>query len=377
MAPPHRQPEIERDGRASLETVRDADRRFWSRHLWLGAALSTVLGGAVLVYLARTPTGPHRPVLAVLTGTGASLGLVALGVMRRELQHDRYRPGWFFGWSLALIVLILVAANLDGGDASPLTVLLFPVVVYTAMAYPPASVLILSSVVTVGYAVLTATDASAVDVRAGLVGASIASVSLLAVVGATNHAHRIRTDRMVLRRLADDVSIDDLTGCASRRAWNDAVAAEVGRGQRYERPVALLSVDIDLFKRVNDQFGHAVGDEVLRGIGSVLRSSVRATDFVGRPGGDEFGVLMPETDPGTAAKIAERIRASVEAAHLAAPATVSVGVATLRPGDRAVDLAERADAALYAAKSGGRNRVVDTQVIDLRTKLSKSKFTTR
>jgi two-component system, cell cycle response regulator len=157
---------------------------------------------------------------------------------------------------------------------------------------------------------------------------------------------------------------DALTGLANRRAFLEALEAELARVDRHGRPASLLFADLDHFKRVNDAHGHAVGDEVLAGFSQVLRQGCRRGDLAARIGGEEFGVLLPMTGRLPAALVAERIRRATEARPLGrsapVPLTVSIGVASTEdsPGPlEAVELLRRADAALYRAKGEGRNRV--------------------
>jgi diguanylate cyclase (GGDEF)-like protein len=153
-------------------------------------------------------------------------------------------------------------------------------------------------------------------------------------------------------------TIDGLTGTANRRHFDDMFSLEWRRAARSRAPLSLLMIDIDNFKTYNDRFGHQAGDDCLRSVADVLRSSVhRAADLVARYGGEEFAVLLPETDAERAAMMAERLREQVEQT---CAATISVGAATTLPSRDAVDTEElirRADSALYEAKRGGRNRV--------------------
>ena len=126
-------------------------------------------------------------------------------------------------------------------------------------------------------------------------------------------------------------------------------------------PLALLLLDLDHFKQVNDQYGHAAGDQVLAGVGTALRSVLRARDFAGRNGGEEFAVLLPDTDIAAALEIAERVRAAIAEVTLpgtGVPVTVSIGVAGFPGHASTLERLDRlADAALYVAKRQGRNRV--------------------
>jgi len=163
-----------------------------------------------------------------------------------------------------------------------------------------------------------------------------------------------------LKRLA---TTDTLTGLSNRAHFMDAAEAELRRADRFNRDLAVLMLDLDFFKRINDQYGHAAGDEALRVFSRVLVKETRVVDLLGRIGGEEFTVLLPETGIQAALLMAERLRAAVEQAsfvfHHSAPIsfTVSIGVSLLQAGDSLDSLLARADNALYQAKHAGRNRV--------------------
>jgi diguanylate cyclase (GGDEF)-like protein len=158
---------------------------------------------------------------------------------------------------------------------------------------------------------------------------------------------------------------DPLTGVANHGHFQETLYRELSRHERRREQLALLLVDLDDFKKVNDRFGHPVGDAVLKGVVARLLASVREMDTVARYGGEEFGVILPETDAGNGRRVAERLRASVAAAPveagLAGPldVTISIGLAVY-PEDASskAGLVECADRALYAAKRTGKNRVV-------------------
>jgi diguanylate cyclase (GGDEF)-like protein len=180
---------------------------------------------------------------------------------------------------------------------------------------------------------------------------ALADASALAVHNATLH-----------ERIANLAVTDELTGLANRRRFLEGLRAEVQRARRYWRPLSLMMVDLDHLKTINDQHGHATGDEVLRGLAQILRATVRETDLPARLGGDEFAVLLPETKGEAAWAIAERVRASMQAWRLETGgaqmgSTVSIGVASCAPGE-VPDLPgflQMADHALYRAKAAGRN----------------------
>ncbi len=156
---------------------------------------------------------------------------------------------------------------------------------------------------------------------------------------------------------------DPLTGLLNRRQFSELVATEAARGQRREPRTVLAILDVDHFKQINDRFGHVEGDQVLRQLAEILRSMVRAGDVLARIGGEEFAVLMTDTDIEQARQFAERVREAVSNAHFTPgnetqTMTVSLGLAASSSTRRDTsDLMRAADRALYTAKETGRNRV--------------------
>ena len=159
---------------------------------------------------------------------------------------------------------------------------------------------------------------------------------------------------------------DSLTGCANRRYFMELADDEVVKSRRYRRPLTFLMLDIDKFKSINDTYGHSVGDEAIRGLVRTCQNHLRRVDHMGRLGGEEFAVMLPETDVEGATIVAEKLRKLVEQqiieyAEAKLSYTVSIGAAQMRPADPQQTLAvilNEADEALYAAKNGGRNRVI-------------------
>ncbi|GMV12466.1 MAG: diguanylate cyclase [Polyangiaceae bacterium] len=156
---------------------------------------------------------------------------------------------------------------------------------------------------------------------------------------------------------------DGLTQVNNRRHLDEALEREFLRARRHSRPLSLLVLDIDFFKRINDQYGHLAGDHVLRELASLVQGRVRRDETVARYGGEEFVVLLPETAVDGAVSLAENLRARIEAHSfvfqgVTIPVTVSIGCAEVSAGDgTGPDLFRRADEKLYQAKQGGRNRV--------------------
>ncbi|HCS29615.1 MAG TPA: diguanylate cyclase response regulator [Spongiibacteraceae bacterium] len=198
--------------------------------------------------------------------------------------------------------------------------------------------------------------------------------SFTALIARINNVVRTQSDARDLNRdvaeLRDLAYRDDMTGLLNRRAFFDRANAEFEIAKSSDEPMAVTILDIDHFKQINDTYGHAAGDEVLRKFGSLLKSSLRLHDIVGRIGGEEFAVCLPNTTPMQAYSILERLRT-----HLAKleffknddgserPVTVSIGVVGKTDQKELDGLMILADMALYRAKNQGRNRtIVETGV---------------
>jgi diguanylate cyclase (GGDEF)-like protein len=171
----------------------------------------------------------------------------------------------------------------------------------------------------------------------------------------------LREKNATLERLS---TTDPVTGLRTRRWVGEFLAFEILRARRYRNPLSLLMADLDHFKRVNDTHGHRAGDTVLRALSDVMRSTLRSTDLVGRYGGEEFLVVLPQTDLAGALVLAERVREAVEQTSIdlggtSLSVTTSIGAAAFGGAiESAEAFIEAADAALYEAKNAGRNRVV-------------------
>jgi diguanylate cyclase (GGDEF)-like protein len=171
-------------------------------------------------------------------------------------------------------------------------------------------------------------------------------------------------------RLLELVATDGLTSLKSRQAFMDHLTAQLEVSVRHSRALSVLILDIDYFKDYNDTFGHLAGDEALKKVGVVLSGASRSSDLVARLGGEEFGIILPETDREGAAILSERFREAIEAASWPlSPVTVSVGATTLGVGDadprsrepRLSEILTEADRALYRSKDLGRNRVTHSE----------------
>jgi diguanylate cyclase (GGDEF)-like protein len=185
-------------------------------------------------------------------------------------------------------------------------------------------------------------------------------------IGATTivkFTYQDQADEQYQKRLFESALRDGLTSTFNRRYFLDRLNAEIRFAYRHEKSVALLFVDIDHFKSLNDKFGHPAGDDVLAGVARVMTSTVRAEDVLARYGGEEFAVICREIEAEGARGLGERLRAAVEGERFeyegtVIPVTVSVGIVVGRKIDDAHAFIAAADAAMYEAKRAGRNRVV-------------------
>jgi diguanylate cyclase (GGDEF)-like protein len=180
---------------------------------------------------------------------------------------------------------------------------------------------------------------------------------LLVVGVAIAGLSRLRGTEAQLEQLA---TRDPLTDVLNARAFSEELAQELRRNRRYGRPLALIYLDLDDFKRVNDAHGHATGDAVLRLVADAMRRAVRQADVVGRLGGDEFGVLLPETDGAVAQAAADRLATGIRTVFRGTPSvTASIGVVAVSGTEADADaLLHAADQAMYEAKRAGKDRVV-------------------
>jgi diguanylate cyclase (GGDEF)-like protein len=315
--------------------------------------------------------------LVGIAGNGALLAGIALEVAAYCVLFGFMRWTRLLYGFAALSIVLVCAARLVGGPPNELTALMsFAIAVLTgAMALillrPGANGSLLQKIVGAGDAVffaamllrgwsamsdstLTPLSATAVQTFAYLTG------YLLMIVNGFGFLllYKERDDRT----MALLATIDSLTGLVNRRAFFERTARARQFAGRVGKPVALMMLDIDHFKRLNDRFGHACGDEALCAFAATAQATLREHDILGRLGGEEFALVMPGTDLAGACYAAERLRAAVEGAVLACEEssyalTVSIGVVLVDPQEHINAALARADRALYQAKSAGRNRV--------------------
>jgi len=211
-------------------------------------------------------------------------------------------------------------------------------------------------------------DAAIATLHRWLIGVTLAFVLLTIAEGVFLYRPLFRH----LGELLEATRTDPLTGALNRRAFGEEAVRLFARARRCRSAVAVLMVDIDHFKQINDRYGHEAGDGVIRGLVAALSRSVREMDLIARMGGEEFAILLPESGLAEAMPVARRIRAAVAAEPMRARGgalplaiTVSIGAAQLRPTDLNLHQAlDRADEALYLAKRNGRDRVESEEDAD-------------
>ena len=189
----------------------------------------------------------------------------------------------------------------------------------------------------------------------GATGATAGAVAVFRDVSASAALEQAHRDLLEIARR------DQLTGMYNRAAIAELLKAEIARSKRYQQPLSVVMIDIDHFKKINDQYGHDAGDKVLAHIGALLVNNIRLPDAAGRWGGEEFLVIAPGSDTDAAAGLAQRIRLAIKAISIAevpAAITASFGVARFTDDQNPDQLLARADQALYRAKQTGRDRVV-------------------
>ncbi|MEO7031449.1 MAG: GGDEF domain-containing protein [Burkholderiaceae bacterium] len=258
---------------------------------------------------------------------------------------------------------------------APATHLTFAPIVFTAIAFGSYRlhsrvVALLTALALAGFAAIVVVHSEA-GINVGLVQAEWLSLLIVALFspGFVLLSARVRkTNDSLFRAGVKIINIketarrDPLIGCYNRRYTVDSLEQQKRLADEMGTDLCVALLDIDHFKRVNDQIGHLGGDHVLRSFGLTAQKFVRAGDVFGRYGGEEFLLILPDTDLHTALEISERIRAQVEQfpwdTRLPTGVTVSVGVTQYIGGESVLDLFSRTDSAMYLAKSGGRNQVV-------------------
>jgi len=279
----------------------------------------------------------------------------------RQIGVLERRRGLLYGVCIGLIAVIAFADYLTGDEVLLFVLHLLPVAIlaWGAGVYAGlAGSVVATGAMLIGYVALSDGSFRTLHVWQALVSLTSNAAVAWAVAQLKSSHARVLSLLDTERRLARE---DPVTGLASVRAYHERLALEVDRMRRHGQPLSLMYLDLDDFKRVNDERGHRAGDELLGRVGRVLVASVRKVDLCGRLGGDEFGILMPETDAQEAAHVAQRVHEGLLKSFREGGAAVgmSAGLATfLRPPvDDQVPISQ-VDALMYEAKRSGKNRIV-------------------
>ncbi len=335
-----------------------AHRRASGAHLALGFTILAAESDFAAVYFALSPHGPHRTVLLVVSCLAAALG--AFGVHLSPWAGEQpWCDRFELGWSIAVIAVVGVSAYLDGGLESPLLYLFaFPVVHASTKLRPRLVATVGAATLAAAFTVgLTDPDITTPQESITMLAAFIVGVTVLAITSAVHRARLESAQAALVEELDERAAVDGLTGCWNYRAFHERLADEVDRARRYNHPVSLMVCDVDLFKGYNDTYGHAEGDAALARLGGYLRSAARSSDIVGRIGGDEFAVLLPET-PLAAARVLAEAMVRDNTRESGTRVSFSIGVAGLNPAEPTPKrLFRDADSALYDAKGTRRGTV--------------------
>ncbi len=279
-----------------------------------GIWLSYVVCGTSSVYLALTWQRPHRTLIAALFGAGFVGALIVSFLPRERIVRSRFREPFFLSWSIIDLTLIAIATLADGGTSSPIALVFFIPVVFAAMSYPLGSVLAVSGLSVAGYMAIALAVGGGGLAHEALFAVMLACTGVMSAWQARNH-DRQRSALMEVSRA------DPLTGCLNRRGFAERADAVLAAAARDAGEGAVLVLDIDHFKEVNDHHGHAAGDESPRWVVETLKRSVRPADAIGRLGGDEFAVLFADIGPVDALESASRL---LEALSERAPCSVGM-----------------------------------------------------
>jgi diguanylate cyclase (GGDEF)-like protein len=311
-----------------------------------GVWVTYLFAVALAVWIAATWGRPHRDVLIALVLVAVGGAFVVSRLPAEKIVRSRSREAFFLSWSVLDITVICLLAYVDGGVTSPITLALFLTQVFAALSYPLVSMIAVAAASLVGVAVLGAVGGGSLEHPQ----ADPAYVAMFLVCLALTGVLCVWQSRLAGRQrdeLSELSRTDPLTGCLNRRGFAERLEAELQRAGRESGCVSVVQLDLNDFKAVNDRFGHAAGDELLRWVASTLKALLRGSDATGRLGGDEFALLLPGVDAAEARAIADRTVAAL-AERIGAAAGVACHPVDGSDGDA---LHRHADADLYAAKA--------------------------
>ena len=332
----------------------------WLREMYVGTLGFMGGGSAGLYYVFRTwNSGPNRVWIAFI-GVFTIGQAIVVWFSRRHFVTTTQRRRLFITGNVMSYVLIAAASALDGGIGSPITLIWVLPTINLLMGYSRAAILFCGSICLGLYLLVAWLTPGSLDIATFTMQIVVLVIAVFMVLlGAVAREEREAVLIAVRNQLSLLATTDSLTGCINQQAFAHIAATEVARAARHRHDISMLALDVDRFKSINDEYGHLMGDDVLRQLGAALRASVRSTDIVARVGGDELLVLCPETSVSAAIELAERMQSTARQSRMPVKVTLSVGICTLRPKTPDPEqLREYADQALYEAKRRGRDRYV-------------------
>jgi diguanylate cyclase (GGDEF)-like protein len=324
--------------------------------------MGRVAGTLFLIGSAMTVLGivlPHSPRVDVngFWVMAAGTALIAMLLLRWPGRLSTRTYGWcMLLGSLTVTLSLYFNGERHGGPSAGNQVLYIWIALYAGYFFSRAAIIAqLGAIAGLYGGVLLVIQPGAVGLTRWLI-----TIGMVSAAASIVHVLKLRNDQL-LNRLSQAARTDSLTGLVNRQGFDERLELELARGRRTGQPTALIVADIDRFKEINDQFGHAAGDAALRAVGEIAGRIARGTDTVARIGGDEFAAILPNTDAEGAFLFAERVRAAIIVSHEVngEPLTMSLGIAESEVDGLTPDLLARsADDALYEAKELGRNQTV-------------------
>ena len=332
-------PRGEAEDGAAVQDTECSELRTWLLAVKTGVVMTLAVCMAVEIYIFATWDRPDRQIAAILAAVGAIGGITVWLLPLRRIILSGWRNLFLGVWSAIDIVLIALLAHVEHGSTSPFTLLFFLTLVFSSLFYPRWLVVVVGTFNVIAFLAVGALDPGADAAYLAFFSVCLAAAAVMCAWQASIHQGRNGALMTASRT-------DPLTGTLNRRGFEERMAAELERARRDQGGFGLVLLDLDAFKEVNDQQGHAAGDELLVWVAKTIESAVRPSDATGRLGGDEFAVLLAESGPGEVDRMANRIRSVVRervacsAGHACFPLD----------GRDAEEMLSAADANLYANK---------------------------
>ncbi len=333
-------------------------------YIYTGLLSYLITGTSILIYCLLTwSTGKNR--IIIVSIVFAALWLVpTIYRYRPVIVTSRYRELYFISWNISCYFFSCCILVLDGGINSPFVLVWFLPTIYLLFGFSRRSILLCCTIGLLMYttgALLTnlLTHWQLFVLQFIMLLGAMAMV-FYGTVCRDRYESELQTLHSKLHHLA---STDSLTGCLNQRAFNTCLAEQIELAKRLQHPLTLLAIDIDYFKKINDQYGHLAGDDALQKLGELLRKTLRKTDISGRLGGDELAVICPDTDKDKAIEVTRRLQKALDDLDSNFEMTLSIGIycaPALHLNNHQVEtFRSRADQALYQAKAQGRNCFVN------------------